>query len=115
MQINTAIATNGGGLWSSTSTSVYCTDASIAYCNEESDWGELRVYYDTLTWDIDTLGLVYTDPGFLKNIKRLFTAAGIDVEDLSYSEQGMQGDDYVSFDVGPQFIKGWLAAGYATV
>jgi hypothetical protein len=24
--------------------------------------------------------------------------------DVSYSEQGMQGDNYVSMDVGPQFL-----------
>jgi hypothetical protein len=115
MQINTTIATNGRGLWSNSSTSVYCTDASIAYCNEESDWAELRVYFDTSTWDIDSLGLVYTDPGFLKNIKRLFTAAGINVEDLGYSEQGMQGDDYVSLDAGPLFIAAWRAAGHGVL
>jgi hypothetical protein len=29
--------------------------------------------------------------------------------DVGYSEQGMQGDDYVSLDVGESFIASWEA------
>jgi hypothetical protein len=112
MQINTAIAANGKGLWSNTATSVYCTVAELAYCTPECDFGELRVYYDTDTWAVNTQGLVYTDPGFLKNLKGLLTSEGINVEDLGYSEAGMQDDDYVSFDVGAEFIRSWLALGH---
>jgi hypothetical protein len=28
-------------------------------------------------------------------------------DDVDYSEQGMQGDNYVSFDVGAKFLKSW--------
>jgi hypothetical protein len=31
------------------------------------------------------------------------------VVDLCYSEQGMQGDDYVSFDIGADFLRSWEA------
>ena len=33
---------------------------------------------------------------------------GLDATDVSYSEQGMQGDNYVSLDVGDQFIASWI-------
>ena len=112
MQINTAIATNGEGLWSNSATSVYCTLAELAYCTPECDFGELRVYYDTSTWAVNSQGLVYTDPGFLKNLKGLLASEGIMTVDVDYSEAGMQGDDYVSFDVGTEFIRSWLALGY---
>ena len=108
MQINTDIATTGKGLWSSVSAAVQCTHIKLAYCDEECSWGELRVYYDTATWDVNAQGLVYTDPGFLNDLKQLLTLRGLDVEDLSYSEAGMQGDDYVSLDVGTVFIRSWL-------
>jgi hypothetical protein len=55
---------------------------------------------------------VYTDPGFLKNLKGLLASEGIMTVDVDYSEAGMQGDDYVSFDVGAEFIQSWLALGY---
>jgi hypothetical protein len=29
--------------------------------------------------------------------------------DVSYSEQGMQGDDYVSCDIGKPFLDSWTA------
>ena len=115
MQINTDIATTGRGFWSSVSAAVHCTDISMAYCDEECSWAELRVYFDTATWDVDAQGLVYTDPGFLNDLKQLLTDRGLVVEDLSYSEQGMQGDDYVSLDAGPLFIAAWCAAGHGVL
>jgi hypothetical protein len=30
---------------------------------------------------------------------------GLDSSDVNYSEQGMQGDNYVSLDAGPNFIE----------
>ena len=32
---------------------------------------------------------------------------GLPGNDVDYSEQGMQGDDYVSCDVGEEFLKAW--------
>jgi len=29
------------------------------------------------------------------------------VQNVSYSEQGMQGDNYVSMDIGPTFYASW--------
>jgi len=72
----------------------------LAYTNDELDFGELRVYFNTATWDVDKDGLIYTDSLFLEELCGLLTSMGIDASDVSYSEQGMQGDNYVSCDVG---------------
>jgi hypothetical protein len=64
----------------------------------------LRVHFDTASWDTYTDGLIYTDKQFMTELRELLTAQGFDASDVSYSEQGMQGDDYVSCDVGECFI-----------
>jgi hypothetical protein len=109
------LETSGGGYWSNTQTRVRVTDLRLditgVFDNEGDDYdepfGELRVYFDTATWDVNSQGLIYTDPGFFAGLKQHFESQGIDVSDLSYSEQGMQGTDYVSLDVGGQFIDTW--------
>ena len=80
----------------------------LGYVNEERDFGELRVYFNTKTWDISKHGLIYTDSQFLRDLIRFLAAHGLAL-DVDYSEQGMQGDDYVSLDVEGKFIASWDA------
>jgi hypothetical protein len=91
------ITTCGMGYWSDVIKEVktvgYTVDASSIY------FGELRVYFDTKTWNVDEDGLIYTDDAFLESIRVAFGT-----NDIEYSEQGMQGDDFVSFDVGSEFL-----------
>jgi hypothetical protein len=107
-KITATLNTSGGGYWSNTKTAVEITDMRIAYINDELDFGELRVYFNTATWDVNKQGLIYTDKQFMRELKDLLTAKGIDASDLSYSEQGMQGNNYVSCDVGKQFINTFM-------
>jgi hypothetical protein len=110
------LETSGSGYWSNAQTRVRVTDLRLditGVLNFEGDGydepflGELRVYFDTATWDVNSQGLIYTDPGFLAELKQHLESQSIDVSDLSYSEQGMQGTDYVSLDVGQHFIGSW--------
>ena len=55
----------------------------------------LLVYLDG--YNADTHGLIYTCQVFEKELRAMIRRAKIKAE-LSYSEQGMQGDDYVHFD-----------------
>ena len=105
--------TSGGGYWSNTQTRVRVTDLRLDLLDDDDDepFGELRVYFDTATWDVNSQGLIYTDPGFFAGLKQYLEAQGINVTDLSYSEQGMQGTDYVSLDVGQHFIGSWFRTG----
>ena len=60
-------------------------------------------------WDVETDGLIYTDKLFLQELRAYLQTIGfseVEANDVSYSEQGMQTNNYVSLDVGAQFITG---------
>lgn len=102
--IDAVFDTNGSGLWSRACKKVRVTSLELAYVNDEEDFGELRVYFDTQTWNVDRDGLIYTDKLFLHELKHMLVRQGFSSE-VDYSESGMQGDDYVSLDVKESFIK----------
>ena len=99
-------STAGDGYWSNVSKDVEVTDMQLGYVNDDQDFGELRVYFDTDTWNVNTDGLIYTDSKFKQDLMQFVKQQGL-VVDLCYSEQGMQGDDYVSLDVGAEFLDSW--------
>ena len=101
--------TAGDGYWSTASKVVEITDMRISYCDEEKEFGELCVHFNTATWDVNTDGLIYTDGDFLFELRMFLEQHGLVGSDVSYSEQGMQGDDYVSLDIGAEFIASWEA------
>lgn len=105
MKFNSKIKTNGKGLWSRKQKLVTCTGLEFIEYDFSNEWAELRVYFDAKTWNVKEDGLIYTDPLFELNLSKKLSSLGLNCKDLSYSEQGMQGDDFVSFDVGTQFIK----------
>ena len=100
--------TSGDGYWSNVAKPVEIVDMRINYVNDEQDFGELCVYFNTDTWNVNTDGLIYTDSLFKQELMAFVTAHGL-VVDLCYSEQGMQGDNYVSLDVGAEFLASWVA------
>ena len=100
--------TCGDGYWSAIAMAVEITDMRLAYVNDEKDFGELRVYFNTKTWNVDANGLIYTDSLFLDELRNFLITQELS-DDVDYSEQGMQGDNYVSLDVGEGFIKLWDA------
>jgi hypothetical protein len=101
--------TSGGGYWSNIVKNVRIVDMRLGYINDERDFGELRVYFNTQDWDVNKDGLIYTDKGFETDLRNFLTMQGLDNLDVDYSEQGMQGDNYVSLDVGKAFLDAWDA------
>ena len=102
--------TSGDGYWSGVvNAQVKITDMQVAYVDDDLNpqFGELRVYFDTKTWSLDDHGLIYTDSLFLKQLQQFLNQHGLTGKDVDYSEQGMQGDDYVSLDVGGKFLNAW--------
>ena len=99
--------TSGDGLWSQRRARVLITDMTLA----DPDHPELRVHFDPRTWDIDQHGLIYTDRQWLTEIRNYFRIverySAQAVDEIVYSEQGMQGGDYVSLDVGAEFVREW--------
>ena len=109
MQTFTKLHTSGTGLWSDIATTVDITKLDLQYVNYERDFGELCVYFNTNSWDTSVYGIIYTDPLFLQELRAYLQTIGFTAEEannVSYSEQGMQTDEYVSCDVGNVFIAG---------
>jgi hypothetical protein len=113
--------TNGKGHWSEEQRLVIINRLGIGYSSlnyypEDPFHGELRAYFDPFgfthgSWNVPGHGLIYTDRQWMKEFKVGMRAAGFSiraVQNISYSEQGLQGSDYVSMDIGPVFYASWL-------
>jgi hypothetical protein len=109
MQIFTTLSTGGGGYWSNTAKAVDITKLDLQYVSNDKDFGELCVHFTADSWDTDKLGLIYTDRQFMSELREYLQTLGFteaEAGDVSYSEQGMQTEEYVSCDVGVVFIAG---------
>ena len=106
MQVSTTFRTAGDSLYSTQAKSVGIVDLRITYTSEDKDFGELCVYFDTKTWNTHKDGLIYTDSQFIADLRTFLTENNLSTN-ISYSEAGMQGDGYVSFDVMDAFIPMW--------
>ena len=109
MQTFTTLHTNGNGYWSNKRKAVDIEKLDLQYCTAEKDFGELCVYFTKASWDTATDGLIYTDKLFRAELRAYLQTLGFteaEANDVSYSEQGMQTDEYVSCDVGAKFIAG---------
>jgi hypothetical protein len=105
MVIDKVLNTDGGGYWSSESRAVRVVGLEIH--RYDFDGCELKVFFDPSTWDVDRDGLIYTDEQFEGELRDCLESLGLPGRSVRYSEQGMQGDDYVSFDAGSDFVEAW--------
>lgn len=108
-KITLATETDGTGLWSITKNKVKIVLVEVScYDKQDMSFGEVRAYFNENNWDIDKHGLIYTDKKWIKTFREQL-AEKLDLKskdlDISYSEQGMQGRDYVSMDCGPKLLK----------
>lgn len=99
--------TAGDGYWSDRAAPVLITHMNIAYLADDEEFGELRVYFPRTSWNVNQHGLIYTDRLWMSELRALLDSLGYDSSDVGYSEQGMQGENYVSLDVGDKFISSW--------
>lgn len=108
MKIKADIHTAGNGCWSKQERSVHCYKFDIAYLS--GDFGELRVYFTKRSWNPMKYGLIYTDTLWLKEFRTHLVSIGFSpgaAKNVDYSEQGMQGHNYVSLDFGKKFYSEW--------
>lgn len=108
---NLYFGTAGDGYWSDRKTQVSIVGIDVPDSEDaETEFAELVVRFDIRDWDTQQHGLIYTDSKFLADLRQHFADNGFSqtaVNDIDYSEQGMQGDDYVSLDVGEPFLREW--------
>lgn len=101
------LRTNGTGIWSSKRTGVEITRMELI--EGPGNYSELRVFFDDMTWFNSVDGLIYTDNGWLKELKSFFKNRGYKTwAQIDYSEQGMQGSDYVSLDATESFANEFI-------
>jgi len=98
MKTNIKITTSGDGFWSKVSKTVTVTKIEF---DPEDEFQSVNIFFDTSTWDVKQDGLIYTDIGFEAAVTAfLYTNwPGVDWSRLRYTEQGMQGRDYVSMEL----------------
>lgn len=103
--------TAGDGYWSDVAKAVRITEVKLfaTKYNDGDMFGELCVHFNTNDWRVDKDGLIYTDSTFMEELRVFLYTLGYEGSDVSYSEQGMQGDNYVSCDVGTDFIISYCA------
>jgi len=107
-KVNFVTNTSGDGFWSDKVKTVRITRVELAYVDDDLGFGELRAYFDPAEWDVDNDGLIYTDSAWMVSFMNCMSTLGFSdtaIDDISYSEQGMQEVDYVSMDVGENFVK----------
>jgi len=96
--------TNGCGLWSTERRTVVLRGLTVSHIDSELDYMCFEAFFTIKSWDINKHGLIYTDKKWLNEFKNLMVLElGISPQcanDIDYTEQGMQGDNYVSLCVG---------------
>ena len=113
MKVNFVCNTDGNGLWSREVREVKIHKINILFYHMDSRsgyTGELAAYFNQRTWKLSKHGLIYSDKLWIKDFRKELENIGFSekaVRSVNYSEQGMQGDNYVSLDVGNTFMKEW--------
>ena len=106
IDVNKTFKTGGDGLWSTAVKDVFVRGIGM-YVGLHDDGegyfydGDLAIHYNEDTWNDEEDGLIYTDKTFLKQVKEFLIDNGFDTEavnNIDYSEQGMQDDERVSCD-----------------
>lgn len=104
--------TNGQGFWSTSVQNVPIEGLELCYISPTLKLADLRVYFDISVWDIEKLGLIYTDPQWIKDLKQLLQNLGFSPDataEINYSAHGCQRPNYVCLDVGQAFVRESLA------
>ena len=100
--------TDGKGYWSTVARkSIRIDRVAVASVSDDGEYGELRAYFDESEWNVESDGLIYSDQAWMKSFRSCMATLGFSVQALaaiSYTEQGMQGTEYVSLDVGQDFL-----------
>lgn len=95
------VRTSGDGLWSSKQVEL---DIEIAAC--EPGCEHIVAFFSPKKWKVDEDGLIYTDSLFEAGVVSLLLQHGFkNARDLSYSEAGAQGKDFVDFDASPELCQ----------
>lgn len=97
------LQTGGGGYWSDERRTVDVYKIAI-----DPEYRTLDVFFTKKSWDRTRHGLIYTDSKWLREFRKALLTLGFSKKacnSVDYTEQGLQGLDYVSLDFGHSFMK----------
>lgn len=107
------IETDGSGCWTKKSKKVRITKIEWQVNEYDDELGfqpetSCCIYFTNKSWDTGKDNFIYTDQGFMNNLKKYLLSLvergklpkDLPWEDIGYSEQGMQGHDYVHTVLG---------------
>lgn len=96
-----SISTSGTGFWSTVVKPVTITKIEI---DSDPEFNYLvNVYFDTKTWNPEEDGLIYSDEPFIQALRQYLANSPEwkdtrNLNDLHYTEQGMQGNNFISLE-----------------
>lgn len=101
--------TDGGGLWSNVAQKVAILGIELSYIDHECEYVAIEAKFAEAEWCVRDKGLIYTDHKWLDTFRAALQtqlnvpqAAAMAVD---YSEQGMQGGNFVHLDCGKEFYR----------
>jgi hypothetical protein len=101
--------TDGKGFWSSDVRTTTIRKIELDWEPTDKTSLLLRVYFTKKDWNTEKHGLIYTDGAWMKDLKANLKQQGFPVGSLYYTEQGMQGDNFVSVAVHGKKITAYWA------
>lgn len=106
--INHAFSLSGDGLWGAGPGQIHIAHMEVetggnagapdeAYYWEQPD---AYLFFDPESWDTETMGLVYTDSGFIESLRAYMVEQQLlskaEADSLDYTERGLQSNEYIS-------------------
>lgn len=103
MLVSFIASTHGKGHWTDKAEPVEIIQIYLNHFTEGSQMhGELHAIFNKRFWNTAEKGLIYTDETWMKEFNEHLAHRG--GTPVHYSEQGMQGENYVSMDVNHEFL-----------
>ena len=95
---NVIIHTDGNGEWSTTRAAIQIIAVEIT--DTEDGHFIVNVAFNKDHWDVSSDGLIYTDARALTELKDVLADyVDHDLNNLEYTEAGMQGKDFISLEI----------------
>jgi hypothetical protein len=112
--------TGGDGMWSNSKRKIVHKRLELIVSDSLNlTNSSLRVYFLKKCWNTENHGLIYTDKLWMKEFLSQLETIGFVFEEkvrlfphssqfIDYSEQGLQGDNYVDLDIGDLFVNQYI-------
>lgn len=106
--------TGGDGHWSNAKRKVVHKKLELIVSDDAgSNYSSLRVYFLKKYWNTEDHGLIYTDGLWIKEFLDQLEKIGFNLNKTKkskvvYSEQGLQGDNFVDLDVEDFFVNQYI-------